>query len=144
MSGQDAQKKSATSLSSCHRPDKPTIDQIESDLASIEINENDALFNGPKAAEAIGKKKQIITSRQHLNDDNDEDATFYERLEKYILFKLNLETSSSTSSENNKNTNISSLSLDYLNKDLDTLDKHIGSLKNFIEISKKFLETNKK
>lgn len=131
MSSQDAQKPSSASSSSLssRRPDKPTIDQIESDLASIGINENDALFNGPSGSEILKSKRSSL-------NPNDEDGTFYERLEKYILFKLNLETAV-------ENKNNSSLSLDYLNKDLDTLDKHIGSLKNFIEISKKFLQTNK-
>lgn len=118
MSSQEEKKSS---------PVKPSIEQIESDLASIEINENDVLFNGPKAAEILGKNKK---------DEADEDGTFYERLEKYVLFKLNLESGDETKTN-------SSLSLDYLNKDLDTLDKHIGSLKNFIEISKKFLQANK-
>lgn len=116
-------------------PAKPTIDQIESDLASIAINENDALFNGPRATENLGTgaNDKLAASSDTASYEN---AAFYERLEKYVLFKLNLETG-------DENKNNSSLSLDYLNKDLDTLDKHIGSLKNFIEISKKFLKTNK-
>lgn len=117
-------------------PAKPTIDQIESDLASIAINENDALFNGPRATESLGTGSNDKLAAASSDSASYENAAFYERLEKYVLFKLNLETG-----DENKNT--SSLSLDYLNKDLDTLDKHIGSLKNFIEISKKFLKTNK-
>lgn len=101
-------------------PQKPSIEEIENDLASIEINENDPLFDSSNA-------KDVPVQ--------DADKQFdYERLEKFVLFKINLE-----SAEKHNST----LSLDYLNKDLDELDKHIASLKNFIEISKKFLLVNK-
>lgn len=102
-------------------PRKPSREQIESDLASIEINENDTLF-------CSSLVKELETVQQHLDKEDDK------RLEKFVLFKLNLESAEKSNSE---------LSLDNVSRDLDELDRHIGSLKNFIEISKKFLQVNK-
>lgn len=108
-------------------PQKPMLEQIVSDLSSVEINENDPLFDGTNGEEIKQMSK------------NDEDSANYDRLEKFVLFKLNLETAENFE----KNNNSSNLSLEYLKSDIELLDKHIGSLKNFIDISKKFLTINK-
>lgn len=102
------------------KPEKPTCEEIEADLSLIEINERDVLF------------ERQSSSTNEINNSNKE--LEYKRLEKYILFKLNLE------SDNQKED--SNLSIESVSKDLDFIDKHIHSLKNFIDISKKFLSIN--
>lgn len=104
------------------KPCKLTYDKMIEDLSCIPINENDVLF------------------RTFGNEDSQNDATsqsdLYERLEKFILFKSNLELEN----ENLK----SDFSLGNLNVEFESFEARLASLQHFIDISKKFFSINKK
>jgi len=89
------------------------------DLSSIPINELDILFEK--------------FSDENLNEKSGNDL--YERLEKFTLFKSNLELENQSLKSDFK--------LSDLNGEFEELDKRLGSLQNFIEISKKFFSIDK-
>lgn len=109
-------------MSSVEKPTKLTYEKMIEDLSCIPINENDVLFS------AFG------------NENNSSESTaqndLYERLEKFILFKSNLQL---------ENDNLKSdFSLGDLNTEFESFENRLQALQHFIDISKKFFSINKK
>lgn len=107
-------------------PVRLTYEKINEDLTSIPINETDVLFE--EFAEA-SESEDEIEAGAGLDK-------VYERLEKFILFKSNLEL------ENQQLK--SDLSLNGLSPEFEVLESRVRSLQHFIDISKKFFSISNK
>jgi len=103
------------------KPAKLTYEEIIDDLCSIPINKSDVLFD-----------------RMNENKQNThEDAELYEKIEKYILFKSNLEQEAEHGEEENSLTG-------KLENEFDKIEEKLSKLQNFIDISEKFLSISNK
>ncbi len=89
-----------------------TYDDMLNDLNSIQLNKSDVLF------EVFADNVKTSTREDDLQLDE-----LNSKLEKYTLFKSNLNDLSSLSN---------------LNDEFDSLDKRLNSLQHFIDVSKKF------
>lgn len=107
-------------------PARLTYEKINEDLRSIPINETDVLF---------GEFAEASDSEDEIQAGTGPDKV-YERLEKFILFKSNLEL------ENQQLK--SDFSLNGLSSEFELLESRVGSLQHFIDISKKFFSISNK
>ena len=102
------------------KPEKLTYEEIISDLYSVPINKSDVLF------ERVNEPKS-----------NSQDDELYKRIEKFILFKSNLEQE--VEYEDQKNTITGNFE-----KEFDEIEEKLNKLQNFIDISEKFLSISNK
>ena len=107
-------------------PSRLTYDKVSEDLTSIPINQSDVLFE-----EFSGD-----SSEANEVEADSASAQLYNRLEKFILFKTNLELESQQIK--------SDFSLGSLNSEFEALENRLGSLQHFIDISKKFFSISRK
>ena len=107
-------------------PSRLTYEKVSEDLASIPINQSDVLFE-----EFSGD-----SSEANEVEADSASAQLYNRLEKFILFKTNLELESQQIK--------SDFSLGSLNSEFEALENRLGSLQHFIDISKKFFSISRK
>ncbi len=102
------------------KPDKLTYEEIINDLYSVPINKSDVLFE-----------------RVNETNSNSQDDELYKQIEKFILFKSNLEKE--VEDEDEKNTLTGNFE-----REFDEIEEKLNKLQDFIDISEKFLSISNK
>ena len=114
----------STKLNELNTPSLITYEKMTEDLSNIPINESDVLF------ETFNDLEENESSSSKYEN------TIYERLEKFILFKSNLEL---------ENQNLKSdFSINNLNEKFQSISDRLESIQHFIDVSKKFFSIDKK